>query len=281
MIYEKWTEVANYVQNPLSTSKFLDEGVLTPQEFVEAGDLLVLKCPSWTWEPAKDPKAIQKGLPKEKQFLLTKNVPCQMRVSTFEAKSKNSENKQVETEDGEGGWTQTHVNETPQEEIEEIPTSTGKNEEELDEDAPEIDLNSLSVKEIEIQDQATLTDNIIRTRTYDISICYDQYHQTPRVWLFGYDENKQPLTPEKVLQDMSEDHVNKTVTIAQHPHTGITQAYIHPCKHASVMKKIVTRMTDSGRVPRVDQYLFIFLKFIHAAIPTIEYDFTIEMDLTH
>jgi len=277
MIYEKWTEVANYVQNPLSTSKFLEEGVLTPQEFVEAGDLLVLKCPSWVWQSAK---SLQKGLPKEKQFLLTKNVPCLMRVSAFEAKSNNSENKQVETEDGEGGWTQTHINDNPQEEILEIPTTSEKTEEELNEDAPEIDLDSLSVKETEIEDKATLlTDNIVRTRTYDISICYDQYHQTPRVWLFGYDENKQPLTPEKVLQDMSEDHVNKTVTVAQHPHTSIMQAYIHPCKHASVMKKIVNRMIESGRVPRVDQYLFIFLKFIHAAIPTIEYDFTIEMDL--
>ena len=30
--------------------------------------------------------------------------------------------------------------------------------------------------------------NILRTRTYDMSITYDKYYQTPRVWLFGYDE---------------------------------------------------------------------------------------------
>jgi ubiquitin-like-conjugating enzyme ATG3 len=31
-------------------------------------------------------------------------------------------------------------------------------------------------------------DNILKTRTYDLSITYDKYYQTPRMWLFGYDE---------------------------------------------------------------------------------------------
>lgn len=30
--------------------------------------------------------------------------------------------------------------------------------------------------------------NIVRTRTYDLTLTYDKYYQTPRVWLFGYDE---------------------------------------------------------------------------------------------
>lgn len=30
--------------------------------------------------------------------------------------------------------------------------------------------------------------NVIRTRTYDLTISYDKYYQTPRMWLFGYDE---------------------------------------------------------------------------------------------
>lgn len=31
-------------------------------------------------------------------------------------------------------------------------------------------------------------DSILPTRTYDLSITYDKHHQTPRMWLFGYDE---------------------------------------------------------------------------------------------
>jgi ubiquitin-like-conjugating enzyme ATG3 len=44
------------------------------------------------------------------------------------------------------------------------------------------------------------------------------------------------------------------------------------------MKKIVGSMLENNKTPRVDLYLFLFLKFISAVIPTIEYDFTIEMD---
>ena len=30
--------------------------------------------------------------------------------------------------------------------------------------------------------------DIITTRTYDLMITYDRYYQTPRLWLYGYDE---------------------------------------------------------------------------------------------
>jgi ubiquitin-like-conjugating enzyme ATG3 len=30
-------------------------------------------------------------------------------------------------------------------------------------------------------------------RTYDITITYDKYYQTPRVWLCGYDEVNLPV----------------------------------------------------------------------------------------
>ena len=28
----------------------------------------------------------------------------------------------------------------------------------------------------------------MQTRTYDLTITYDNYYRTPRLWLFGYDE---------------------------------------------------------------------------------------------
>lgn len=36
--------------------------------------------------------------------------------------------------------------------------------------------------------------NILKTRIYDLSITYDTYYQTPRLWLTGYDEYSNPLT---------------------------------------------------------------------------------------
>lgn len=66
-------------------------------------------------------------------------------------------------------------------------------------------------------------------------------------------QNHGPLQPDKVFQDISQDHAKKTVTIEAHPHLGYRCAFIHPCKHAAVMKKIIGRIVENGRTPRVDQ----------------------------
>ena len=85
--------------------------------------------------------------------------------------------------------------------------------------------------------------NIQKTRKYDAMITYDKLYQTPRLWLLGYDENGTPLKPQQVFEDVSADHANKTVTIEPFPHsTSLTLASVHPCKHASVMKKVIERM---------------------------------------
>merc|ERR1712048_1477511 len=44
--------------------------------------------------------------------------------------------------------------------------------------------------------------HVVRTRTYDLSITYDKYYQTPRLWLFGYDENGEPLKHDQVYEDI-------------------------------------------------------------------------------
>lgn len=59
-----------------------------------------------------------------------------------------------------------------------------------------------------------------------------------------------------------------------HPHLGVKCAYIHPCKHAPVMKKLGDMARMSGRNHTVETYLILFLKFISSVVPTIEYDYT-------
>lgn len=101
-------------------------------------------------------------------------------------------------------------------------------------------------------------DAILQTRTYDLYITYDKYYQTPRLWLFGYDEvrisresdftkrlcllkkkglccgshqDRQPLTVEQMYEDISQDHVKKTVTIENHPHLPPpAMCSVHPCR---------------------------------------------------
>jgi len=251
----------------LKVSEFLEKGVLTPEEFLDAGDLLVYKCPTWKWESGDASKAVD-YLPKDKQFLRTRNVPCIMRVTTLEKSVNDAINEEVEIE-GDEGWVQTYAGykNSTEEEIPEIDIDDGEKEKHpkptekkqdskakgSDDDIPDMDDFSMDDNVVdEPDDPATLIpkkedmDMILRTRTYDISITYDKYYQTPKVWLFGYDENRQPLPPKEVFMDISQDHAKKTVTIDTHPHQQISCAFIHPCKHSSVMKKIVARQTESG-----------------------------------
>lgn len=85
----------------------------------------------------------------------------------------------------------------------------------------------------------------MQVRTYDCYMSYDKHYQTPRFWLFGYDENKKPLTAKEVFQDVPADHAFKTMTMEAFPHSGTQLASVHPCKHASVMKKFIDRMEAS------------------------------------
>jgi len=45
-------------------------------------------------------------------------------------------------------------------------------------------------------------------------------------------------------------------------------------RHAEVMVKIIQTVEEGGGNLGVHMYLIIFLKFVQAVIPTIEYDFT-------
>jgi ubiquitin-like-conjugating enzyme ATG3 len=327
-VHKKFKEVAVDLTGPMTSSKFLTEGKLTPEEFVQAGDLLVYKCKTWTWQGGDPAKAVS-YLPPDKQYLVTKKVPCYMRASTLEKCALDYSNQEVSVE-GDDGWVETHVGRSQTEdEIEEIPTEISssntssssaakkednkksKEEEEDDDDEP-CDMETFNEDNLEEEeDPGTLQkgsstasgssasassasssssssssssgadDTIVRTRTYDMTITYDPYYATPKVWLFGYDESGQELKPEEVFQDISQDHAQKTVTLDKHPHQPgeVAHAYIHPCRHSEVMKKLIERQVESGRTPRVDQYLFLFLKFLSAVIPTIEYDYTVEFNI--
>jgi ubiquitin-like-conjugating enzyme ATG3 len=45
------------------------------------------------------------------------------------------------------------------------------------------------------------------------------------------------------------------------------------------MKTIIDTIVANGGEPQVTQTHFIFLKFISSVIPTIQYDFTVDLEL--
>jgi len=289
---------AEYVLPVRSSSAFQEKGVLTPEEFVAAGDFLVRTCPTWNWN-AGDSKKTKPYLPADKQCLITRNVPCTRRAATVES---GVVEQLLEGDDAEGGWLATHgVSDRAGEagggggDDDDVPDMGGcgpgggaamADDEAVDMADFEVAGNVMDVDDAALGGGAYMSavepddDNILRTRTYDVSITYDKYYQTPRVWLFGYDETRHPLTAEQMLADVSEDHAKKTITVEPHPHMALSAASIHPCRHANVMKKLNEMMSSGGSTPRVDQYLFIFLKFIASVLPTIEYDYTVSANMS-
>ena len=75
------------------------------------------------------------------------------------------------------------------------------------------------------------------------------------------------------------DYAEKTVTIEAHPINGLMCVSIHPCQHAKAMQKIISTLKACGKPPRSEQSLFIFLKFVQSVVPTIEYDFTTDVQM--
>ena len=293
---------AESVMTTRTTSAFMEKGVVTPEEFVVAGDFLVQQCPTWAWQ-AGDPKHAKPFLPKDKQFLVTRNVPCRERAAAMEQFA----GKEVHLSGDDEGWVEAGGDGAGDaDDADDIPdidagvaavslsaaeetARDGSGASDASSDIPDMEdfvdvaaeeeedeASLLPPRRSETPESAALDARILRTRTYDLSVSYDKYYQTPRVWLHGYDERRNALDPRKTLEDISAEHARKTVTIDPHPHTGAPSASIHPCKHAPTMKRLVDGVfAATGSAPKVEHYLLVFLKFIASVVPTIEYDYTL------
>jgi ubiquitin-like-conjugating enzyme ATG3 len=263
-------------------SKFESTGTLTPEEFIAAGDQLVSKFPTWQWAPAANKSLERSHLPPEKQYLVTKGVPCLSRVRDLDAVLASSSHV-----DKEDGWLVAGVSE---EEVK-PPTSqsTSSKPPQLSEFA---DLDSMLLGQGQEEDKGVtkppqlskfpsnnIVEDNLRARSYDLSITWDKYYQTPRLWLFGYDVSGQPLTDEQVYEDVLSEYITKTVTVDTHPSSGVRTASIHPCQHAKMMLKVVEEWKSNNHPVRPDLSLFVFLKFISGVVPTINYDFTMDIEM--
>ncbi|GFY83289.1 Autophagy-related protein [Actinidia chinensis var. chinensis] len=303
-LHEAFKGTVERITNPRTVSAFKAKGVLSINEFVLAGDNLVSKCPTWSWESG-EPSKRKSYLPPQKQFLITRNVPCLRRAVSVEEDYEAAGGEVLVDNEDNDGWLATHgkPKENKFEEEENLPSMDtleiskkntiqsissyfgGEEEEDIPDmaeyDEPDnlIETDPATLPSTYLVAQEPDDDNILRTRTYDVSITYDKYYQTPRVWLTGYDESRMLLQPELVLLDVSQDHARKTVTIEDHPHLPGKHASVHPCRHGAVMKKIIDVLMSRGVDPEVDKYLFLFLKFVASVIPTIEYDYTMDFDL--
>lgn len=245
-----------YLTPVLTESQFLSKGMLTPEEFVIAGDHLIRTSPSWSWESG-EPSKIRPYLPPNKQYLVTRGVPSFRRISALEVDSFIDENIFLnQEEEGAGGgkeggeegggetkkveeeWFYTHSGNTTssssappaaaassQQQAPPAPTSSSNKEEEyldMEDESLTLDEVTQGISHLKASGSGEATpgnDNLLKVRRYDVSLTYDNYYRTPRVWLFGYDENNgSPLEPTAIFEDVMTDYAKRTVTIDPHPH---------------------------------------------------------------
>jgi len=291
-VQQQYWAVRDYLSPVLKESKFKEHGRLTPEEFVAAGDFLTYKFPVWTWEKGDAAKA-RDYLPADKQYLVTRGVPCLRRATSLAYTDADEDAERLlsigdlsTTGNEADEWVETHTGRPSAHDsaanpgqIDDIPDLDGSGADAHDlatglgnlsvsggaAETPDLDdIPDMEEDLEEGEDEATAAPtkpateiidasqievargNLLQVRTYDVMITYDKYYQTPRIWLLGYDENRTPLTPPQIFQDVSADHALKTVTIEPFPHSNsLRAASVHPCKHASVMKKVIERMNNS------------------------------------
>jgi ubiquitin-like-conjugating enzyme ATG3 len=216
-----------YFTPVLTETAFHERGILTPEEFVRAGDQLVRNCPSWKWESG-EPSKLRAYLPPDKQFLSTKGVPSYSRAATLQASKVSEDMVKGGMGDTEGDWCAPALvspDNDPDEVLVEAedamdvsndspvlkPSSAAsptKDDEYLDMEDESLALDEASTPHPShsasvgkaVSSGVVSSDHLVRTRRYDVTITYDNYYRTPRIWLFGFDENGTALSTAEIYQ---------------------------------------------------------------------------------
>ena len=289
-IKKKSEDIISSIKPTLKKSKFYEEGKLTPEEFVEAGDFLTSKCPTWKWCAAKEDR-YNKALPKDKQYLKT-TVPSYKRASDY-LKNNATTEKVVD-----GDWVDADLENKANKDVKKPAAIdldagddkkkdiivAGGDDDDDDDFKIEGEENVEAKKEnddFEIVDEEEKEKSpevdVVKTRTYDVTVTYDFYYCVPRMWLMGYNEKGLPLTDDEMKEDVMPEYRNKTCTIEPQTCTGIKNISVHPCRHSLLLKKMIQDFQNSGKKLEVHMSILLFLKFLQSVVPTVQYDFTMDI----
>lgn len=264
MLRSTLSSLREYITPVSHVSTFRESGEITPEEFVQAGDYLVYKFPTWSWASAP-PSKRRSFLPPEKQYLVTKHVPSHYRASAFES-SDTKFDAVDENPDDPDGWTATSFGDNFKANTSSNATTSQNNDTNKPSAAPEdliVDIEDddededenafIPSKEASSENETGPSSNSSSTRSYNLFITYSTSYRVPKLYLSGYSGDGTPLNPEQMFQDIMADYRNKTATIEKAPfEDDLTAVSIHPCRHASVMKSLLAR-AEARRVSKLEE----------------------------
>nr|CCC89442.1 unnamed protein product [Trypanosoma congolense IL3000] len=127
------------------------------------------------WSCAEGLEEIQPFLPPNKKYLIYHGAPCYERVAGGGERETSRRNRRTRM----GGRVTTHVN-RERNPLTEVVTERAIDWDNSDDDSSDVDLDRAKP---DGPDQR-------QCRLYDVCMTYDQYYQTPRIFLLGYEEGK-------------------------------------------------------------------------------------------
>lgn len=255
-------EIREYLTPISHTSSFKTTGKITPEEFITAGDHLVYKFPTWNWGSAVTAANKRDFLPKDKQYLVTEQVPSYVRAIDFETLGEEAAEASASAASGndidideDGDWvgagtgTSSKVTHKQTAQISSDSSSQPRTQSQkasipdMDDNLIDLGDSSDAIQDIQDDDDDVFTGNTrLPTRTYNIYITYSTSYRVPKVYLSGFNENGAPLLPNEMMEDVMSDYRDKTVTIEKAPwDSNLTLISIHPCRHANVMRVLLDR----------------------------------------
>jgi ubiquitin-like-conjugating enzyme ATG3 len=242
---EKWLPI-----NTIST--FATTGAMTPEEYVQAGDKLIENWPMWSWQRAELNE--KDYLPKQKQYLVARGLLSTHRYKEYAQVIEDNEDTDLDF---------TNINIEKQ--SENVESCIKPEVTQIDHD--DFDCAWGVIEEEDDAADYTCTNAMKAYRWYDLSMTYDKVYLTPRIWINGRDTWSNQLDHKSMCEDISPDHLGKTVTVEVHPFRNDYSLSIHPCQQTNMLKKMLLHQ----QLKKPSEAMEWIVKVMITILPTIDF----------
>lgn len=267
-----------------TTSTFPDNGLLTPQEFEQAGDHLVKYFSAWSWQAAQTPHLRDSQLPTNKQYLVITQCVSRYRIADLDralTEELDTDADAMVVSKADDGPSNDSTAQSPLDTHEHSKNGNATSRPTENANADDlVDDNEACVVAPPDADDPTGSD----LRSYTLRVTYNKFFRMPSLWVGGFNSLQEPLTQEEIFEDVAQEYRAKTITLVRFPFAeNLYLLEMHPCNHGNIMHRVVRGWKRLGwdpvTEPRVHLTLLVFLKMLSSVIPTISYDFTITVNM--